>query len=83
MVDNPNYSVPFTLSYQPLDTNCEEPLTPSPLALHSAVPQARASCIDMVDNECYSVPSISQSLDPTSDEMERAMTASHRSRRDA
>ncbi len=58
MVENPTYSVPFTLSYQPLDTMSEEGSTPPPLL--SVAPQVGASSIDMMDNECYSVPSGSQ-----------------------
>ena len=54
MVENPNYSVPFPLSYQPLNTMSEEPLTPTFLP---AAPQARVSSINMMDNECYSTPS--------------------------
>lgn len=66
MVDNPNYSVPFPLSYHPLDTTQEEVSTPPPLPrIAPRVMKSRigASTIDMVDNECYSVPSASQGSD--------------------
>jgi hypothetical protein len=52
MVENPNYSVPFTLSYQPLDTTSEEPSTPT----ISVSPQMRVSTINMMENECYRTP---------------------------
>ena len=51
MVENPIYSIPFPVSYQPLNniSELEEPPLLSPAL--------GASSIDMVDNECYSIPS--------------------------
>lgn len=78
MVDNPNYSVPFPLSYRPLDTTLEEVSTPPPLPrpLRSRM---GATGMDMVSNECYSVPSSTEG--EREDEQLRSLTVTAGPRR--
>lgn len=57
MVENPIYSVPFPVSYEPLNNVSELLLDPGDEEPPLLTPALGASSIDMVDNECYSSPS--------------------------
>ena len=71
MVENPTYNIPFPLAYHPLDASMKHIPVPSLLRMTS---MAGASSIDMVDNECYSVPSTTHSDQSNNHEwMERNM----------
>ena len=55
MVDNPTYSVPFPTDYHSVKPFPKRNPFPPILAMSSLT--TGASCIDMVDNECYRMPS--------------------------